>query len=108
MKNKQTLDDNTLEKFDFEPVPRVGRKESYVVIKARNLSDRDFKLFLNYGKGGQKNGGFVINIPGAASVRDYIVKVGGQYKWFSEDNNWISLQPEGGSVELSFIQISQE
>jgi hypothetical protein len=63
---------------------------------------------LNYGKGDAKNGGFVINIPDSDGQRDYIVKVGGQYKWFSEDNNWISLQPEGGSAEVSLIQISQE
>jgi len=108
IKSNQVLENNVLTQFDFEPVPRIGRKESYIVVKARNLEEKDFRLFLNYGKGGQKNGGFVINIPIDNYTRDYIVKVGGQYKWFSEDNNWISLQPEGGSVEVSFIQISQE
>ena len=108
VKSIELLDNNTLKRYDFQPVPRQGRKESYVVVKARNTSGREFKLFLNYGKGDTKNGGFVINIPEADGQRDYIVKVGGQYKWFSEDNDWISLQPEGGSAEISLIQISQE
>ena len=48
------------------------------------------------------------SIEGLLYMRDYIIRVGGQYKWVSEDNNWISLQPEGGSAEVSLIQISQE
>ena len=108
VKSSEMLDDNVLKRYDFQPVPRQGRKESYVVVKARNTSGREFKLFLNYGKGATKNGGFVINIPESDGQRDYLVKVGGQYKWFSEDNNWISLQPEGGSAEVTLIQISQE
>jgi hypothetical protein len=63
---------------------------------------------LNYGEDGAKNGGFVINIPKSSNQRDYIIKVGGQYKWVSNDNNWISLQPEGGSIQVSHIQVSQE
>jgi len=79
-----------------------------VIIKMKNLSENDFRLFLNYGKSTAKNGGFVINIPKSENMRDYVIKVGGQYKWVSEDNNWISVQPEGGSAEISVIQISQE
>ena len=108
VKTTELVEANALTKYDFTPVPRQGRRESYIILKARNLSDRDFRVFLNYGKDGSNNGGFVINIPKAEQTRDYIVKVGGQYKWFSEDNNWISLQPEGGNVEVSMIQISQE
>ncbi|MFP4471872.1 MAG: tetratricopeptide repeat protein, partial [Bacteroidales bacterium] len=108
VQNNEVIEADQLSTFRFDPVPRQGRKESYVVVKAKNLGDRDFRLFLNYGKGNSKNGGFVINIPKSGNMRDYIVKVGGQYKWFSEDNDWISLQPEGGSVEVSLIQVSQE
>jgi hypothetical protein len=108
LKGREVIDNNVLKKYDFIPVPRLGRKESYIVLKATNLSKKDFRVFLNYGKDGSKNGGFVINIPGSSDQRDYIIKVGGQYKWFSNDNNWLSLQPEGGSVQISQIQISQE
>ncbi len=104
----EVVESNVVSKFNFDPVPRQGRRESYIIVKARNMSERDFRVFLNYGKDGTNNGGFVINIPNISQPRDYIVKVGSQYRWFSEDNNWISLQPEGGSVEVSMIQISQE
>jgi len=108
VKGREMIDDNVLKKYDFNPVSRVGRKESYIVVKATNMSDKDFRLFLNYGKDGAKNGGFVINIPKSSNQRDYIIKVGGQYKWVSNDNNWLSLQPEGGSIQVSYIQVSQE
>jgi hypothetical protein len=65
-------------------------------------------LFLNYGKDGSQNGGFVIDIPKGSETQDYLVKVGGQYKWESEDNNWLGIQPDGQAVEISLIQISQE
>nr|NQU90603.1 hypothetical protein [Bacteroidota bacterium] len=103
-----TIENNGIKKYDFDPVPRQGRKESYVIIKAENKSDNDFRLFLNYGKGGSKNGGFVINIPKSTSSRSYVIRMGGQYKWSGEDNNWLSLQPEGGSLQISMFQISQE
>ena len=38
---------------------------------------------------------------------DYIVRVGNQYKWFSEDNNWLSIIPENGNVEISMLRISK-
>ncbi|MBE0637229.1 MAG: tetratricopeptide repeat protein [Bacteroidales bacterium] len=108
VKTIEIVESNVVSKYGFSPVPRQGRRESYIILKARNLSEHDFRVFLNYGKDETNNGGFVINIPNSVQTRDYIVKVGGQYRWFSEDNNWISLQPEGGNVEVSMIQISQE
>jgi hypothetical protein len=108
LKQNTTIESGILKQYDFTPVLRQGRKESYVIIKMKNLSENDFRLFLNYGKGAAKNGGFVINIPKSENLRDYVIRVGGQYKWVSEDNNWISLQPEGGNAEISVIQISQE
>jgi restriction endonuclease S subunit len=104
----EIVQSNNLVRYEFNPVPRQGRRESYIILKTKNLSNNDFKLFLNYGKDGSNNGGFVINIPNLEQTRDYIVKVGSQYKWFSEDNNWVSLQPEGGNIKVELIQISQE
>ncbi|HQF01955.1 MAG TPA: hypothetical protein PKZ05_07805 [Bacteroidales bacterium] len=104
----EVVQSNNLVRYEFNPVPRQGRRESYIILKTKNLSNNDFKLFLNYGKDGSNNGGFVISIPNLEQTRDYIVKVGSQYKWFSEDNNWVSLQPEGGNIKVELIQISQE
>jgi len=36
-----------------------------------------------------------------------VVRIGSQYKWFSEDNNWIEFLPENGEIELGVAQISR-
>ena len=28
-------------------------------------------------------------------------------EWFSEDNNWLSIYPENGEIEISFLRISK-
>ena len=54
-----------------------------------------------------KNGGFVIQVNEGEEFNDYIVRVGNQYKWFAEDNNWFTLHPENGDVEISMLRISK-
>ena len=56
--------------------------------------------------GGSKNGGFVLQVPEGEDYNDFIVRVGNQYKWFSEDNDWISIYPENGDIEISLVRIS--
>ncbi|HEY9115608.1 MAG TPA: hypothetical protein VIN10_12990 [Bacteroidales bacterium] len=94
------------ETFKFEPVKISVRKTNYVLIKARSLDGKSFKLIFNYGAGGSKNGGFVLQVPEGEDFNDFIVRVGNQYKWFSEDNNWISIYPENGDIEISLVRIS--
>ena len=64
-------------------------------------------LLVNFGSKAGRNGGFVLPIPKNADLNDFIVKVGQQYKWFSEDNTWIEFLPENGSIEISLVQISK-
>jgi hypothetical protein len=94
------------ESFKFEPIKINVRKTNYVLIKARSLDGRSFKLIFNYGSGGSKNGGFVLQVPAGEDFNDFIVRVGNQYKWFSEDNDWISIYPENGNIEISLVRIS--
>lgn len=94
------------ETFKFEPIKISVRKTNYVLIKARSLDGKSFKLIFNYGAGGSKNGGFVLQVPEGEDFNDFIVRVGNQYKWFSEDNNWISIYPENGDIEISLVRIS--
>ena len=49
----------------------------------------------------------MINIPVSELTSDLLLRVGNQYKWFSSDNNWISVQPNGGDMEIEKIQISK-
>jgi tetratricopeptide (TPR) repeat protein len=98
---------NVSKKFDFEPVDITDRRSNYILIKAKNTGNNQFPLLVNFGSKSGRNGGFVLPIPENDSYNDFIVRIGSQYKWFSEDNIWIELLPENGSIEVSMIQISK-
>ncbi|MCD4730004.1 MAG: hypothetical protein K8R74_05365 [Bacteroidales bacterium] len=101
------IEGNTLKKFTFAPVSVADRKKNLIYIKARNSSEKDFKVVLSYGKGSSKNGGFIIPITTGEDEKEFIIPIGNQYTWFSQDNDWISLSPQGGSVEVNLIKISK-
>ncbi len=93
-------------KFPFNPIPIKVRKSNYVLIKAKNLGNKPFKIIFTYGSDGGKNGGFPIQIPANTEMNDFIIRVGNQYKWFSEDNNWLSIYPQNGDIEINVVRIS--
>ncbi|HOW32209.1 MAG TPA: hypothetical protein PLP88_11650, partial [Bacteroidales bacterium] len=64
------------------------------------------KVFLNYGRDAQKNGGIVLRTIAPGEGADYLIRLAGQDRWYREDNNWISIYTEGSDVEVSRIQIS--
>jgi hypothetical protein len=47
------------------------------------------------------------NLNPDGKVNERLVSVKDQDLWSREDNNWISLYPQGGDVEVSFIQVSR-
>lgn len=98
---------NVAMKFEFEPVDITERRSNYILIKAKNTGKNQFPLLVNFGSKSGRNGGFVLPIPENDNYNDFIVRIGSQYKWFSEDNIWIELLPENGSIEVSMIQISK-
>lgn len=98
---------NTNKRFEFEPVVTNERRTNYILIKARNTGQSNFSLIVSYGSKTGRNGGFVLPIPASTEYKDYIVRIGSQYKWFSEDNTWIDFYPENGEVEVGLIQISK-
>lgn len=102
------IQENQLVRYEFKPLPPQGRKESYIFLRARNISEKEIKIFLNYGRNNSNNGGFVINLPTSQQNLDFLIKVGNQYRWLTEDNNWISVLSEGGNAEIQVIKISQE
>jgi len=95
------------EKIMFEPIRINVRKSNYILVKAKNLSGNSFKIIFGYGSKTGKNGGFVVSVPEGNESNDYIIRVGNQYKWFSDDNNWISVYPENGDIEISLLRISK-
>jgi len=95
------------EKINFDPITISDRKKSFIHIKIKNLSSSETKAVLSYGQDGSKNGGFVLDLKAGEEENEYIVPIGKQYKWFTESNNWISIYPENGQVEITLIQISR-
>ena len=102
-----TIITKTLDKYTFEPVKINVRKSNYIIMKARSLDGEACKLIVSYGSGTSKNGGFVIQVTEGTNFNDYLVRVGNQYKWFSEDNDWITIYPENGDVEVSMLRVAK-
>ncbi|MEJ2594893.1 MAG: tetratricopeptide repeat protein [bacterium] len=106
MREVMTINSGVTQEFEFEPVRINVRKSNYVLVKARNLSGNEFKIIFTYGSKNGKNGGFVVQVPPEEGYNDFIIRVGNQYKWFAEDNNWLSVYPENGDIEIRMIRIS--
>jgi len=103
-----TIASNTEKQFSFAPVNIASRKNNFVYIKIKNLSGKPFNVLMRYGKDKQPNGGVVMrNLTPDGKVNERLVSVRDQDLWSREDNNWISLYPQGGDVEVSFIQVSR-
>lgn len=92
-------------RFEFDPLPIKDRKDNYIYLKAKNMEEKEFKAILSYGSAKGKNGGAIINIPAGADEQVIVIRIGSQYKWFSENNNWISIYPEGGSLKVGTVRI---
>jgi tetratricopeptide (TPR) repeat protein len=102
-----TIGNNEEKRLKFEPVLVTDRKGSIIFIKARNTADTECKVVVSYGKGSSKNGGYILPIPANQQTKEYIIPIGKQYTWFSQDNDWISLVPQGGAVEVILVKISK-
>lgn len=98
---------NKTKRFSFNPINVTHRRNNYILIKARNLSESSFMLYVSYGSSIGKNGGFMVPVPDNKNLNDFIVRIGSQYKWFKEDNTWIELSPENGSLEIELMEITK-
>ncbi len=105
--NQKVIALGATDKFSFEPIKMSVRKSNYIFLKAKSLSGKPVKIIFSYGKDNSKNGGFVVQVNEGEDFNDYIVRVGNQYKWFAEDNNWITIHPENGNVEITMLRISK-
>lgn len=102
-----TINSGETKRFEFEPVDATTRRGNYILLKTKNLGERQFIMYISYGSKNGKNGGFTVSVPKNQDVNDFIVRIGSQYKWFSEDNTWIEILPEGGNIEISSMEITK-
>ncbi|MFA5972421.1 MAG: hypothetical protein WC780_08735 [Lentimicrobiaceae bacterium] len=93
-------------KFTFSAIEPRLRKNNYILLKARSTGKAAPKVYLNYGKDSQKNGGIVLRSLDKTTLNDYLIRISVQDKWYREDNNWISLFVETGDIEITKIQIA--
>ncbi|GMT44787.1 MAG: hypothetical protein IEMM0006_0619 [bacterium] len=107
LNKKIVIQANETRKLTFKVLPVNVRKGNYVYVKAYNTDGKTFRIIFTYGKDNIKNGGFVVQVPPGKLSQDFIVRVGSQYKWFSQNNNWISIYPENNPVEISLVRISK-
>ncbi len=108
LKSSVVVTSNNEKQFSFTPVNIASRKNNFVYIKIKNISGKPFNVLLRYGKDKQSNGGVVMrNLSIDGKVNERLVSVKDQDLWSREDNNWISIIPQGGDVEVSFIQVSR-
>ena len=47
------------------------------------------------------------NVTPDGKVNERLISVKDQDTWYRMENNWISLYPQGGDIEVSFIQVSR-
>ena len=106
VKEPIVINSEVTERFEFDPIPVNVRKSNYVLVKARNLTSQSFKMIFSYGGDNGKNGGFVVQVPQDEEMNDFIIRVGNQYKWFAEDNNWMSIYSQNGDIEISIVRIT--
>ncbi|MFA8299506.1 MAG: hypothetical protein ACEPOV_05040 [Hyphomicrobiales bacterium] len=97
----------TTKKFSFTPVPTTLRKSNFLLVRLVNSTGKNLKVQIGYGKDKTKNGGTVITVPPKEGEQDILIRIGNQYKWFSNDNNWLSFYAQNGSVEIKLVQISK-
>ena len=104
--NKELIEKRTEKKFTFTPITDK-KGNNYVLIEAKNLSHKPYKVLVYYGKDDERSGGLVFDAKEHDKVEKYVVRVGAQENWFKRQNNWISIQPLGGDLEVYSIQILQ-
>lgn len=105
--SKTQIMSNETKRFTFAPIDITLRKGCYILIKAKNISDNGFPIFITYGNENGDSGSFVIRIPKNQEVNDYLINIGTQNKWFSEDNTWIEISPENGNIEIELMEITK-
>lgn len=101
-----TISKGDEKKFTFSAIDPSQRKNNYILIKVRSTGNSAPKVYLNYGKNDQKNGGIVLRNLDKSTISDLLISISIQDKWFREDNNWISLSVETGDIEITKVQIA--
>lgn len=101
---KEKISNNKEKKFYFVPFDR-RRTGSYLSMQTSNLDGKPIRLFINYGKDDTKAGGFSITIDKTNGTANLEIDISSQTRWITEDNNWVSIYPLGGNIEVDKVKV---
>lgn len=101
------LNENTEKKLGFTPVKSIQRSGNFLLIRLKNTGTADCKVFIKFGKGTESGGGFVIKDIEKDKAGNHMIRLSANDKWMRMDANWISIYPEGSSIEVELVQISR-
>lgn len=99
---------NESKRYSFKTIDQTVRRSNYMSFKAKNKGQKPLLLYVTYGKDSSENGSFTVRVKNNDEFNDIIIRLGAQYKWFSEDNNWIEFYPENGDVEINAVEITKD
>ncbi|MDA3904605.1 MAG: hypothetical protein PF484_00870 [Bacteroidales bacterium] len=95
-------------RYVFKPIDYRDRQNNYILIEMKNAAVEPIRAFINFGQDSMKNGGYSVTLLQRDGYTKYFVRIDKHMRWQSKDNNWISLLPEGGDLDVKFIQISRD
>jgi hypothetical protein len=92
--------------FRFEPLPsRAGG--TYLILRARSLDDHEDRLVVDFGRGEEIAGRFVLKLQPDREMREYAVRLTMEYNWFHRDCDWITVLSESSPVEIESARLVQ-
>ncbi|MFP4289143.1 MAG: hypothetical protein ACLFQS_07775, partial [Bacteroidales bacterium] len=95
---------NGEKKYFFVPFDK-RRTGSYLLMQADNVEGKPIRLYVNYGYDNTKNGGFSIVLDDKQGVSDVMIDISSQNRWITENNNWVSIYPLGGEIDVHNIKV---
>lgn len=105
--NEATEISTEAKRFTFNSIDPKVRKNNYIIVKAKNIAENAVNINITYGNQNSTNGKLQVNLSNNQEFNDYIIKIGSQYKWFSENNTWIELTTENGNIEIELMEITK-
>lgn len=102
--SNQTIAKNSEKKYNFVSFDQ-RKNGSYASIKIKNTTGKPINVFLNYGKGLIKNGGFTFKVSEEGGTKEYKIDLSTHSQWIIYRNNWISLYPLGGDITVEDLRI---
>jgi len=101
---REKIVNNGEKKYFFVPFDK-RRTGSYLLMQADNVEGKPLRLYVNYGNDNNKNGGFSIVLDSKQGVSDVLIDISSQNRWITEDNNWVSIYPLGGEIDVHNIKV---